>query len=233
MDVVKFALPKVVSGGAGLDRRVRWVHVGEICEIAEYLTGGELVLTTGVALPADSPGLSRYVAALDDAGASGLVVGLGHRFTHSELPGSLRLISDKRQFPLIVLGRDTPFVRFTAAVNRHIVHAQVEELQASEAMHRTFAEMALEGASAQEIIRQTARMIRRPVVLESLTHRVLEFDTATVDADLVLGDWERRSRMAQPAGRAAFDETNKWLIGTVGARGLAIGLWRIRKWTPP
>lgn len=219
MDVVKFALPKVVSGGAGLDRRVRWVHVGEICEIAEYLTGGELVLTTGVALPADSPGLSRYVAALDDAGASGLVVGLGHRFTHSELPGSLRLTSDKRQFPLIVLGRDTPFVRFTAAVNRHIVHAQVEELQASEAMHRTFAEMALEGASAQEIIRQTARMIRRPVVLESLTHRVLEFDTATVDADLVLGDWERRSRMAQPAGRAAFDETNKWLIATVGARG--------------
>ena len=49
MDVVRFALPRVVSGGAGLDRRVRWVHVGEICEIAEYLAGGELVLTTGVA----------------------------------------------------------------------------------------------------------------------------------------------------------------------------------------
>ena len=219
MDVVKFALPKVVSGGAGLGRPVHWVHVGEICDIAKYLSGGELVLTTGVALPPDNPGLSHYVAALDDAGASGLVVGLGHRFAYGDLPGGLRSTADKRQFPLVVLGRDTPFVRFSAAVNRHIVHAQVEELQASEVIHRTFAEMALEGASAEEIIRQAARMTKRPVVLESLTHRVLDFNTGTVDAELVLDDWERRSRMAQIADRTGFNESNKWLITTVGARG--------------
>jgi PucR family transcriptional regulator, purine catabolism regulatory protein len=223
MDVVKFALPKVVSGGAGLGRPVHWVHVGEICDIAKYLSGGELVLTTGVALPPDNPGLSHYVAALDDAGAAGLVVGLGHRFSYGDLPGSLRSTADKRQFPLFVLGRDTPFVRFSAAVNRHIVHAQVEALQASEVVHRTFGEMALEGASAEEIIRQAARMTKRPVVLESLTHRVLAFNAGPVDAELVLDDWERRSRMAQIADRTGFNETNKWLITTVGARGLDWG----------
>src|SRR5262249_34935444 len=153
-----FALPRVVSGDAGLGRPVHWVHVGEICDIAQYLNGGELVLTTGVALPADNKGLSRYVADLDDVGASGLIVGLGHRFGPGELPNGFRATADKRQLPLIVLERDTPFVRFSAVVNRLIVHSQVEELQASDVIHRIFAEIALEGATPTEIVHQAAQM---------------------------------------------------------------------------
>jgi len=219
MDVVKFALPTVVSGSAGLDRPVRWVHVGEVYDIAQYLSGGELVLTTGLDLPADDKGLCHYVAELDDVGAAGLVVGLGRRFSHGDLPRSLRSTADRRQFPLVVLGRDTPFVRFTAVVNRLIVNSQVEELQASEAIHRTFAEIDIEGAELAEVIRQAAGMARRPVVLENLTHKMLEYDAAGIDPALVVDDWERRSRAAQLPGRTGFDEANKWLITVVGARG--------------
>ena len=219
MDVVKFALPTVVSGAAGVTRSVRWVHVGEISDIADYLSGGELVLTTGVALPQDDRGLCRYLADLDDAGAAGLVVGLGRRFSRGDLPASLRSTADRREFPLVVLKRDTPFVQFSAAVNRLIVYSQVEELQASDAIYRTFAEIAVEGTTPAEIVRHAATMARHPVVLETLTHRVLEYDAAGVDAGLVVDDWSRRSRMARVAGRTSFDEVNNWLVTVVGARG--------------
>jgi purine catabolism regulator len=56
--------PHVVAGSAGLDRPVRWAHVAEVADIAHLLRGGELVLTTGVALPDDGPSLARYVADL-------------------------------------------------------------------------------------------------------------------------------------------------------------------------
>lgn len=43
---------------------MRWAHVAEVADIAHLLRGGELVLTTGVALPDDGPSLARYVADL-------------------------------------------------------------------------------------------------------------------------------------------------------------------------
>lgn len=219
MEVVKFALPTVVGGNAGLGRSVRWVHVGEISDIAQYLGGGELVLTTGIALPTDDRGLRRYIAELDDVDAAGLIVGLGRRFLDADLPQSLLATADKRQFPIVVLGRETPFVRVTAVVNRLIVNSQVEELEASEAIHRTFTEISVEGAEPAQVVRQAARMARRPVVLESLAHKVLAYDAAEIDPALVIDDWEHRSRAAQLSDRTGFDQANKWLVTVVGARG--------------
>ena len=43
--------PQVVAAPGGLDRPVRWVHAIEFADAARLLRGGELVLTTGIALP--------------------------------------------------------------------------------------------------------------------------------------------------------------------------------------
>jgi PucR family transcriptional regulator, purine catabolism regulatory protein len=219
LDVLKFALPTVVGGGGGLGRLVRWVHAGEIADIAQYLGGGELLLTTGIALPTDDSGLRRYVAELDDVEAAGLMVGLGRRFLSADLPKGLLAAADRRQLPIVVLGRETPFVRVSTVVNRIIVNSQVEQLEASEAIHRTFTEISVEGAEPAEVVRQAARMAKRPVVLESLAHQVLAYDAAEIDPALVIDDWERRSRSARIGGRTGYDEASKWLVTVVGARG--------------
>ena len=51
LDVIRRGSPRVVTGPDGLDAQVRWVHVLELADAAHLLRGGELVLTTGVALP--------------------------------------------------------------------------------------------------------------------------------------------------------------------------------------
>ena len=43
--------PQVVAAAGELDRPVRWVHAIEFADAARLLRGGELVLTTGIALP--------------------------------------------------------------------------------------------------------------------------------------------------------------------------------------
>ena len=50
----------MIAGSDGLGARVRWVHVLELADAAHLLQGGELVLTTGVALPAEPALLARY-----------------------------------------------------------------------------------------------------------------------------------------------------------------------------
>src|ERR1700684_4331689 len=65
LDVVRRGEPVVVTGADRLDVPVRWVHAVEVTDdVARLLRGGELVLSTGIALPESDEALASYVAEL-------------------------------------------------------------------------------------------------------------------------------------------------------------------------
>ncbi|MER7335368.1 PucR family transcriptional regulator [Micromonospora sp. NPDC000119] len=218
LDPVRHGAPRLVAGDAGLDRPVRWVHVAEVPDIATLLGGGELVLTTGIGLPADDAGLRAFIGDLADVGVSGLVVELGRRYV-SGVPRVMAAVADRRGLPLVELRRATPFVRITEAVHALIVDAQLTELRATEEIHQRFTELSVEGAGPGEVVRQAAELSGCPVVLENLSRQVLAYDPAGESAELLLDGWEQHSRRIRPAGRTAYDADSGWLVTTVGARG--------------
>lgn len=218
LDALRGGLPEVVAGRGHLDRPVRWVHVSELPDVAGTLRGGELILTTGIALPEDRDGLVRYVSELAGVGAAGLVVEFGRRYTDS-LPRPLVRAAEQRGLPLVAVRREVRFVAVTEAVHALVVNAQLEELRASEEVHQIFNELAVEGAEPAEVVRQVARMAGVPAVLENLSHQVLAYDTAGQDAEDLLAGWEGRSRGVRPAGRTGQDRRSGWLVTAVGARG--------------
>ncbi|MFZ2504019.1 MAG: PucR family transcriptional regulator ligand-binding domain-containing protein [Nocardioides sp.] len=209
---------EVVAGATGLDRRLRWAHISELPTIADVLRGGELIITTGIALPEDEPGLAQYVYSLAKAGAVGLVVGLGPRFV-TNVPGAMLRVADQQGFPLILLRRFTRFIEITEDIHSRIVDAQVEELRAADEIHKTFTELAVEGSPIEGVVRHVAKMSASPVVLENLVHQVLAYDTAGRPVEDVIDDWEARSRAVHVSARTAHDGESGWLVGTVGARG--------------
>ncbi|WP_167402576.1 PucR family transcriptional regulator [Micromonospora viridifaciens] len=215
---VRHGAPRLVAGDAGLDRPVRWVHVAEVPDIATLLGGGELVLTTGIGLPADDAGLRAFIGDLADVGVSGLVVELGRRYV-SGVPRVMAAAAERRGLPLVELRRAIPFVRITEAVHALIVDAQLTELRATEEIHQRFTELSVEGADAAEVVRQAAELSGCPVVLENLSRQVLAYDPAGESAELLLERWEQHSRRIRPAGRTAYDPDSGWLVTTVGARG--------------
>ncbi|MGK5441537.1 PucR family transcriptional regulator [Micromonospora sp. URMC 105] len=218
LDPVRHGAPRLVAGDAGLDAPVRWVHVAEVPDIATLLGGGELVLTTGIGLPADDAGLRAFIGDLADVGVSGLVVELGRRYV-SGVPRVMAAAAERRGLPLVELRRATPFVRITEAVHALIVDAQLTELRATEEIHQRFTELSVEGAGPAEVVRQAAELAGCPVVLENLSRQVLAYDAAGESAELLLDGWEQHSRRIRPAGRTAYDSDSGWLVTTVGARG--------------
>jgi PucR family transcriptional regulator, purine catabolism regulatory protein len=218
LETVRRGNPRVVAGADRLDTKVRWVHVGEIADIAHLLRGGELVLTTGVALPEDPEKLADYIADLAQVGASGLVVELGRRFVR-ELPRAVVSAAEEHGLPLVVLTRETPFVQITESVHARIIDIQLEELRASEQLHEVFTELSVEGASPADVLAQVARLASRPVLLENLAHQVLACESAGRDIGALLAGWETRSRAVAPPERTAYDAASGWLVTTVGARG--------------
>ena len=215
---VRRGRPRLLAGEKAVGNRVRWVHVSELPDIAPLLRGGELILTTGIALSGDERSLARYVDELAVAAASGLVIELGRRF--AALPDALVEAARRRGLPLVALEREVPFVRITEAVHSIIVDAQVKQLQDAETVHRRFTELSLQGAGAERIVSVISELTGRPVVLENLAHQVLACASAGVPVDELLEDWEARSRfvrLSRPTQLASLRD--RWLVTTIGARG--------------
>ncbi|WP_439382218.1 PucR family transcriptional regulator [Amycolatopsis lexingtonensis] len=218
LPVLRQGRPHVVAGAAGLDAPVRWAHVAEVADIAHLLRGGELVLTTGVALPDDGPALARYVADLAGVGAAGVVIELVRHWS-DKLPAALVEAAEEHGLPLVTLSRETRFVSVTEAVNGQIVDAQVAELRAAERVHETFTALTVAGAEPGVVLGEVARLTELPVVLETLSHELLAYDAAGTDPAELLTGWPSRSRVVQIGERTGYHPGSGWLVTVVGARG--------------
>jgi PucR family transcriptional regulator, purine catabolism regulatory protein len=218
LPVLRTGKPTVVAGGGGLGNRVRWVHAAEVADIAHLLQGGELVLTTGIALPDDGPALTRYVDELAGVGAAGLVVELVRRWS-TALPQALVSAADRRSLPLVTLSEETRFVAVTESVIALIRDAQLAELRAAEHVHEVFTALTVSGAEPAEVLREVARTARLPVVLETLSHDVLAYDSAGTDPTALLADWRDRSKAVTVHERTGYHTPSGWLVTVVGSRG--------------
>jgi PucR family transcriptional regulator, purine catabolism regulatory protein len=232
LDPVRSGAPRVLAGADRLDAPVRWVHVIELAQAAHLLRGGELVLSTGIALPDDTAGLQRYVAELAAVGVSALAVELGSRYSRT-LPSALVSAAAEHRLPLIVLERETQFIEITEAVHARIIDAQLSELRSAERLHQVFTELAVSGASADEVVTQTASLAGCPVILESLAHHVLACAPGTQDAAALLAGFAGRSRAVQTTKRTGYDDASGWLVTVVGARGEDWGRLIMMRGGPP
>ncbi|MDQ1627362.1 MAG: PucR family transcriptional regulator, purine catabolism regulatory protein [Actinomycetota bacterium] len=216
LPVVRAGRPVVLTGGELLDRAVRWVHVSELPDIGPLLRGGELILTTGVALPRSSAKLGRFVETLQEAQACALVIELGRRF--EVVPDAMVQAAEAVGLPVIALRRTVRFVSITEEVHGLIVGEQHELLRSSQAAHLEFTRLSIEGASMQAIIEKVSELSGTAVVLEDLTHRAVVYACENGAAGELLEDWEVRSRLAAPAETTVLTGPEGWLVTPVGPR---------------
>ena len=130
LEVVRRGEPRVVAAADRLDAPVRWVHAIELTDVERLLRGGELVLSTGIALPDSAAGLEAYVGELAGAGVCGLAIELGRRYTGA-LPTALVDAASVRGVPLIAFAHEVPFVEITEAVHARIIDALLIERAAT------------------------------------------------------------------------------------------------------
>jgi PucR family transcriptional regulator, purine catabolism regulatory protein len=232
LEAVRAGQPVVVAAADRLDATVRWVHVAELTDVGRLLRGGELVLSTGIALPSSASGLAEYIASLAGAGVAGLAIELGQRYT-SVLPAPLVSAAEARGLPLIAFQREVPFVEITEAVHARIIDDQMAELLSAQRAHEVFTALSVDGAPAEEIVAAAASLAGRPVLLTDLSYAILAAaDPASApgspsgngvspqEAAAVPEDFPALARAAcEGRPRTFYAEAERWLVTMVGARG--------------
>lgn len=184
--------PRVLAGRDHLDRAVRWVHVSELPDIAYLLHGGELLLTTGMAIAGSASVQHRYVAELAAAGVAGLAVELGRNF--DSLPAAMVQAAESARLPLVALERETRFVEVTEAVHKEIINRQYELLRRAEQVSRELTGLILAGVGLGRIVARLAEIFDNHVVLEDEAHQVVEISGTSAGLGEVLAGWDEHAR---------------------------------------
>ncbi|TIC88500.1 PucR family transcriptional regulator [Nocardioides sp. GY 10113] len=231
MPVLRAAGPVVLAGDDTLDRPVRWVHAAELADIAPLLRAGDLLLSTGIAMPDTGSELERFAASLAESEAAGLVIELGRRW--ESVPQSLVAACERHGLPLVALPREVRFAAVTQAVGERLVDEQLAELRETQRVHETFTELSLGEAGPREILAAVQRLAGATVVVESEQHQVLDYRLGPDDEAGFLAGWAARSRTVAPEGRTGWDPASGWLVTRIGKRERGWGRLVVQSPEPP
>ncbi|WLP89070.1 PucR family transcriptional regulator [Gordonia sp. NB41Y] len=120
--------PRVLTAHDRLDVAVSWVHSSEIFEIGPLLSGGELLLTTGLGLAGLDAGIRRhYIRDLAERGVAALAFEIGRTF--DEVPEEMIREGSAVHLPIIELRTVVPFIDVCRAANTAIVSDEVAGLR--------------------------------------------------------------------------------------------------------
>ncbi|WRZ89672.1 PucR family transcriptional regulator ligand-binding domain-containing protein [Streptomyces sp. NBC_01007] len=211
LDRVLAGEPEVVAGAGHLDRSVRWVHVAEAADVGVMLSGGEMVLTTGVLLAGDPDAQAEYIRSLHRAEAAAVVLGLGRAFPAP--PDVMRRAAERCGLPMVVLHRPFPFAELTEEVQSRLVRSKFAAVSLSEAVRTALTGLITTGAPLQRMLDEIAVHAACPVVVTNLAHRVLATAGERSAVDDVLRDWDRIAR------QAGGTEGDGWIRAELGGRG--------------
>lgn len=112
------ALPElgttVLAGAGGLHRQIGWAHVCELATPWDWLGAGDLLMTTGLGIPAGTTAQVDFFTRVAAAGMVGVAVG---QDMHSPpLTDEAIATADAADLPLLVTRYEIPFVALARAV---------------------------------------------------------------------------------------------------------------------
>jgi purine catabolism regulator len=153
---------ELLSGRNAADAPIRWVHISELIDPTPWLSGGELLLTTGIQL-SDEGQQRRYVERLVQHGLGGLGFGVG--IAHDEIPESIVAEAMRLEFPLFEVPFEMPFIAITETAFTRLVNEQYALLQRGIAVQRRLEQLLLDERGLDELTRSLSAAIGGSVVM--------------------------------------------------------------------
>jgi PucR family transcriptional regulator, purine catabolism regulatory protein len=218
---------RLLTGEAAVDLPVRWVHISELQNPTPWLSGGELLLSTGMLLETDEQH-REYVARLADHQLAGLGFGVG--FRHEQVPPALLEAAAGREFPVFEIPYELPFIAVTEAAFTKLVNEQYAVLRRAIAAHERLERVVLSERGLEALAGTLSTLIGAAVLVfdargeplvQRAFRRAVEPETvASLHVELLERARRREARAFLPT---AGEQGDRALALPVAADGGAVG----------
>src|SRR5204863_1644640 len=223
---------ELIAGAKESERPIRWVHISELEDPTPWLSGGELLLTTGIQL--NSPARQRrFCARLAGKGVAG--IGLGTGFEHKRVPKALIDEAAERAMPLFEVPYEMPFIAITERAFARLVNEQYAVVERGARVHEKLERLVVEGRGLDAVLDSLASAVGGTAIVQDAGGRELARQPAKGGprpaAIKALGT-EIAARQAA-AALAAFEPHQDSLAGRAlvvpvpGSRGGAAIAWLV------
>jgi PucR family transcriptional regulator, purine catabolism regulatory protein len=153
---------RLLTGERSLQLPVRWVHISELLDPTPWLSGGELLLTTGMQL--ETPAHAReFAARLADHHLAGL--GFGTGFKHATVPEALLEVAAEREFPVFEVPYEVPFIAITEAAFSQLVNEQYAVLRRALGAQERLERIVLSERGLEALVGALATLIGAAIVV--------------------------------------------------------------------
>jgi len=165
----RFSDFELLAGKDGLSNEIRTVTVVDTPDGAQWLTGGEVVITTAFMLKDDEVALLEFIKLVGQKGASALCIKTGRYIT--EIPTSATVLADKLHLPLLSVPHKYSFAEIINPVLSKIVNLQTEKLLHANIIHTKFTELAVSDATIPQILSMPTQITGVPSAYIDLDFR--------------------------------------------------------------
>lgn len=94
---------KQIAGKNGLNKIFNWVYTSEDLNTADFLLGGELVITTGINTVSSDSWLYKFVKNMIDHNTCGVILNTGKYIKEKDIPDKLIQLCDENNFALFTM----------------------------------------------------------------------------------------------------------------------------------
>lgn len=219
----------VVAGAQHAERTILWAHAIELADPTPYLSGGELVMTTGLTIGKTKKAQFEYVSRLVSADAAALAFDTGTSFR--QVPEGIVSAGDSLGLPILRVPASTPFIAITRTVIDAINADQLKAVQRTVELQQRLARETLKGG-IPAVVTELSRALDATAVALSPDGRLLAAggpDQRRVSGlALELISTTTRRGKADSSTRVVADGDGYCTIQTLRADSIARGFLAVR-----
>lgn len=154
---------RVVAGSKGLDKLITFVNIMEVPQVANWMRGGELLLTAGYALKDNAKLRQQIIYDLVGKGVAAFGIKPGQYL--DEVPEDMIEHADSMGLPLLELPSDVPYMDIMLPIFELLINEQLYWHRRAEEIHDLLVSVILGGTGLHGVCRALAQFTSNPVFI--------------------------------------------------------------------
>ena len=176
---------RVIAGEKGLKRLVKGVNLSENPDFYRFISGGEIIITTGYSFYQNPHAIRDFVPRLARKNIAGICI-KPVRYL-KEVPNEMIDAANREGIPLIVLSENLSFGEIIRAVYEEILIRQTSILRNSIEVNEMLSSTIINGAGLPEIVQMLSELTYNSILILDTVNDRREYKLRARDATLWAG----------------------------------------------